>query len=259
MREHNRLCGALELAHSSWSNEERFWKARQIVIAKIQRITYEEWLPALMGSQINIYYTGVNKPIGESISAEFSVVAYRVGHSMIPDHIGPFQLPTLFFNAQLLVQYGIEPMLQAAFQTPSERVDLSVVDGLRNFMFSAGPNIMGEDLVTRNLFRAREVGITTYDKFKQCFNQPKTTSSEQESYVGLLSEPLVAGSSLPRTIAAVIGEQFRRLRIYDDNFYTKISRNIGSEYWREISYTTLSSVIEANTALTNIPKDVFRV
>jgi len=263
MREHNRLCDMLATDYPDWTQTELFWKARQIVIAKIQHITYTQWLPTLFGpGQFHLLRdtTTPHSPPDARIVSEFSVVAYRFGHSGIPAMVGPFQLPQIFFNASMIIDLGIEPFLQGAFDGHAETVDHFVVDGLRNFMFSAGMGIFGEDLVTRNLFRAREVGIGTYATLKHCYlDDPAIVHNELEAYVGLLEEPVAPGSSLPPGIAKIVAEQFIRLRIFDPNFYTRISKQIGSKYYAEVQASTLGQVIADNTALKNVPADVFLV
>lgn len=259
LREHNRLCDdILQHKRPYWTQEQAFWKARQVVIAKIQHITYEEWLPALFGSQISLLQTVQEKRSDTRMSMDFSVVAYRMGHSLIPDPVGPFPLPGIFFNASMLQEYGIDAFLEAAYNTAAETVDALVVDGLRNFLFALGPLQIGEDLVTRNLFRGRELGMSSYYQMATCYHTTPA-GADADALVGLLSEPLVSGSSLPRTIAIILAEQFKRLRLYDARFYTKQQSAIGSVYYKEVLETTLASVIRKNTNLTPSSDAIFYV
>lgn len=246
--EHNRLCDQMP---STMSADEQFWKARQIVIAKIQHITYTEWLPALMGSQFQLVSSVPTLGQGTRITMEYATVAFRFGHSMVADPIGPFALPGLFFNPQVILENGLEPIFMAAITTPAQKVDTKVVDGLRNFLFSMGPNTIGEDLVTRNLFRQRELGIGTYQQLVNCYHgvAHPLVDPNADSFIGLLSEPLVPGSSLPRNLALILAEQFKRLRWNDDRFYTKIAGEIGNQFWQEVITTTLGKVIALNTGL----------
>lgn len=257
VREHNRWCDVLEEDVPEWSDEERFWKARQLVTVEIQRITYEEWLPALFGSQASLLDTTALRATTSAMSAEFSVAAYRFGHSMIPDAIGPFSLLELFFNASVILEHGVEPVLNASLTTAAEAADDKVVDGLRNFMFSAGPMVIGEDLETRNLFRGRDVGIDTYSNLAACYGlTPVDPQADEDATIGLLRESTVAGSALPPLIARVVAEQFRRLRIYDLNFYTKIPQDPFVLVARQ---ATLKSVLETNTNMTGLSDNTFYV
>ena len=49
VREHNRLVRVLARRHPHWDGERLYQKARQLVGAQMQVITYREFLPALLG------------------------------------------------------------------------------------------------------------------------------------------------------------------------------------------------------------------
>src|SRR5262249_49880471 len=49
VREHNYQADRIAAAHPGLSDEDIFQRARRIVIAEIQAITYEEFIPALLG------------------------------------------------------------------------------------------------------------------------------------------------------------------------------------------------------------------
>jgi hypothetical protein len=76
-REHNRIVDELPRRLSA---EAKFEIARRIVVAEIQRITYEEFLPAL-GVELP-EYEGYDPDVQVQVSNEFATIAFRA-HSMI--------------------------------------------------------------------------------------------------------------------------------------------------------------------------------
>lgn len=51
LREHNRVAGILGSMNPLWSDEKIYQEARRIVVAEIQHITYQEWLPLNFGKE----------------------------------------------------------------------------------------------------------------------------------------------------------------------------------------------------------------
>lgn len=54
-REHNRVAKALAALNPIWSDETIFQEARRIVVAEMQHITYDEFIPALLSMFIHEY------------------------------------------------------------------------------------------------------------------------------------------------------------------------------------------------------------
>lgn len=249
LREHNRWCDHLDATQEEWTEEQKFWKARSLTVAVIQHITYSEWLPALFGSQqylINVV-DGVEKGQYTRIATEFGAVAYRFGHSMVADKLGELELRNLFFVPSQTISLGVSSILSRALDQHSETADNKVVDGLRNFLFMTNNMTVSEDLEVRNIYRAREIEMISYQDLCACYGTTPTNSNT-DPMVGLLSEPLVEGSSLPRTLAVIIAEQFRRLRNNDENFYTRNQLSTNELYM--VTRSKLSDVIIRNTELT---------
>jgi hypothetical protein len=76
-REHNRI---VKLLPSRLTEEQKFQIARRVVIAEIQNITFNQFLPAV-GIRLP-QYRGYNPRVDAAVTNEFATVAYRA-HSMM--------------------------------------------------------------------------------------------------------------------------------------------------------------------------------
>lgn len=183
MRNHNRIAGLLHTLHPGWNDEQLYQEARKINIAQEQFITYTQYLPALLGPGAMPFYTGYKANVDPSISTEFSTVAFRFGHSLlnntVPRHanngtsVGDVSLAQSFFNPALLTPgatdvYGhtstdIGAILKGDADNVSQAMDVMAVSAIRNLLFFgvAGP---GDDLIARDIWRADDHGIGTYNQ-----------------------------------------------------------------------------------------------
>ena len=88
-----------------------------------QKITYEEFLPALLGHTLEPY-SGYDDTVDPRMATEFATSGFRLGHSMVaddvefPDNDGIIRFPLLLtrdhlFRAPLLLErHGIELMIK---------------------------------------------------------------------------------------------------------------------------------------------------
>ncbi len=83
VREHNRLCREIRHANPGMTGEMIYQQARKIVGAQIQFISYNEFLPLLLGPGAIPMYSGYDDSVSPAIGNEFSAAAYRLGHSML--------------------------------------------------------------------------------------------------------------------------------------------------------------------------------
>src|SRR5262249_8350578 len=68
------------------SDETVFQISRAIVIGEVQSITFNEFLPALLGPSVIPNYSGYNPNLNPGIATEFSTAGFRLGHSLLaPD------------------------------------------------------------------------------------------------------------------------------------------------------------------------------
>ena len=285
VREHNRLADEIEAENPDLSDEEIFQEARAIVIAELQSITYNEYLPALLGEDALSDYSGYDSSVDPSIANEFSTAAFRFGHSTLNDEfrlVGndgedvaeAISLASAFFTPELLEETGIDSFLKYASSTQSQEVDLEVVDSLRNFLFGP-PGAGGLDLVSLNIQRGRDHGLADYNSTREAYGLERAetfadiTSNEDvaanleslygdveniDLWVGLMAEDHTENGSLGETATTIIADQFERLRDGDRFYYenTMSNREI-----RQIENTTLADIIERNTNIDSLQSNVF--
>ena len=285
VREHNRIAAEIAKANPSLTDEQIYQKARMRVIGEIQAITYNEFLPALLGPNAIKPYTGYKANVNPGIANEFSTAAFRVGHTMVGDDIDflddqgnpirdPVDLKDAFFNPNLLRQTNVDPILKYLASDRAEEIDTQVVDSLRNFLFGA-PGQGGMDLAALNIQRGRDHGLADYNTTRAAYGLPKVTSFAQitsdpqlqqklqqlygdvnkiDLWVGGLAEDHVKGGNVGETFARIIADQFTRLRDGDRFYYENVFK--GAEL-RDIQNTTLSSILKRNTNLKNLQDNVF--
>jgi peroxidase len=86
MREHNRVAKELAEMNPRWDDEMLFQEARRLVIAEIQHITYNEWLPLVLGKRYfkKIQkYSQYNDKVDPSVSNSFATAAVRGLYSLM--------------------------------------------------------------------------------------------------------------------------------------------------------------------------------
>jgi hypothetical protein len=252
MREHNRIADALHAQFPSFGDQTLYQLARRQVGAEIQAITYNEWIPAVLGPGALPAYTGYKANVNPDIATEFSTALFRVGHSMLGDDVefiandgtpvrSGISLADAFFNPPQLEQQGISPILKYLGSDPSSEIDNSITDPVRNFLFGP-PGAGGFDLASLNIQRGRDHGIANYNAVRVAYglpaipdgrwdlisSDPTIQAKLQQLYqnvnnidlwVGALAEDHVPGTSTGPLIRAGLVDQFTRLRDGDSFFY----------------------------------------
>jgi hypothetical protein len=85
VREHNHQVDQLKAQHPHWDGNHLYQEARAIVGAEIAHITYDEFLPKLLGTNLLTAYHGFDPSVDPRITEEFAGAAYRFGHSIVSD------------------------------------------------------------------------------------------------------------------------------------------------------------------------------
>nr|MDJ0972975.1 peroxidase family protein [Planctomycetota bacterium] len=158
LREHNRLADELRLMNPHLTGEEIYQAARRYVGALMQSITFNEFLPVLLGPTAIAPYGGYQPAVQPDIDNVFSTACYRFGHSLVSSTVhrldaqllpiaeGPLALRDAFFSPnRILDEGGIDPILRGFAVTGAQELDTMIVDDLRNFLFGP-PGAGGLDL-----------------------------------------------------------------------------------------------------------------
>ena len=232
VREHNyqarRIADRLGYDADDLSDPEKdervYQLARAIVSAEIQSITFNEFIPALLGPDQLESYRGYQDDVNAGIANIFSASLYRVGHTMLPNELlvqnpdgtpvpddpdvlgasvinGEVSLGDAFFNPDLTTQFGIEPYLTGLSNQQIQEIDNLIVDGVRNLLFDPPAAI---DLGATNLQRGRDHGLADYNQTRVDFGLDARTDFSQIS-----SDPAVAAA-----IAAAYDDDINNIDVF---------------------------------------------
>jgi len=275
VREHNRLASMIVTRNPELigSGDQIYELARRLVGAEIQAITYNEFIPALLGSDALSPYRGYDSSVDAGIMNEFSAAAFRFGHSVLSPKLlrldpdgqeipaGHVRLRNAFFNPDPIIADGIEPILRGLASQVCQAVDVFVIDEVRNFLFAPlAPETGGFDLVSLNIQRGRDHGLPTYNEARMSMGMSPATdfadvSSDQEiaarlanayatvddidMWTGGLAEDHIFDAMVGELFFGIITEQLEDLRD-------------GDRFWYQISLSAAELEIIENTHLSDI-------
>jgi len=149
-REHNRIAEQLHQLNPQWSDDLLFEEARRIVVAEIQHITYDEWLPLIVGGDAmerfsltphpGGYSRDYDEEINPSMTNEFTGAAFRFGHSTVQGRLfvelnhrlEEIILISDTFNnpARFRFQHFFDEILRTLTHEPMQEADNSVTFGV---------------------------------------------------------------------------------------------------------------------------------
>ena len=296
-REHNRiadriLANATDLPTDPILRDENvFQRARKVVGAQLQAITYKEFLPALLGPHAPSLEDAQYDPtVNATINNEFSTVLFRFGHSMLNPElmivndegvlVDEILLRDAFFRPDLLAADPelMDGLLKGLSEQRAQKVDVEMIDDVRSFLFGNG--FPGLDLAALNIQRSRDHGIADYNTLRETYGMSSmgdfdeiTTDVElrerlrsayvnvdqMDSWIAALGEEHVEGSSLGGLATVAVAKQFTKLRDGDRFFYLYDPdiQQLAAEAGIDFDELRLADVIMNNTSITNIRENVF--
>lgn len=287
VREHNRLADQISAANPGWSDEQVYQKARKLVGGEIQAISYNQWLPAMMGSTAPGPYAGYNPNVDGSMNTAFTTAAFRIGHTMLNDQLlrvnadgttysgGNLNLFQSFFNPSIITAPGsLDSILRGFVVQQSNEIDTQAIDGVRNLLFGGTD---GRDLIALNVQRGRDHGLPDYNALRVGFGLPALSAFNQitsdpslaaalsaayggdinnvDPWIGLFAEDHLPGSSLGATATAIFIDQFVRLRDGDRFFYLN-DPSLTPQDLAFLNNVSLADIIRLNTGA-DLNGDIF--
>ena len=290
VREHNRLADKIAEKHGG-SDEDIFQKARKILGAEVQKITYHEFLPTLVGDYApsDEEYKGYDKDINPAISVEFSTAAFRVGHTMLSRELPLHSMDIMVQSSHVLLEEAffqpgkiretpgiIDQLLHGLSKSTCEKIDAKIIDSVRNMLF---PQAGGIDLATLNIQRGRDhglpgynemreaVGLRRHENFEHITSDPTLQKALKDAYgktdnidawVGCLAEDHATSAHVGPLVAYTLENQFTRLRDGDPYFYLNDPDLDDLCDIIDMEEVTLSKIITSNTVYNKIPSNVFQ-
>lgn len=287
VREHNRLCALIQLLDPAADDEAVYQLARKIVQAEMQRITYREFLPALLGEEVKNQAIASRSDPG--VATEFATASYRFGHSTLStniemvdgDSLSTITLTNAFFNPSFLTDNPsrVDQLLAGLPTHSCQEIDTKVVSDLQTFLFGP-PGAGGFDLAALNIQRGRDHGLADYNSMRAAYGLSRVTDFSEmtsdsnlqadleelygsvdniDAWIGGLAEDHVSGGSVGPLIRAVLMDQFSRLRSADE-FYHRNDRDLKSpivEAVVDLENQNLYQSVLANTTIRQYSESPF--
>ncbi|XP_053672556.1 chorion peroxidase-like [Anopheles nili] len=255
LREHNRLARSLEQINPHWGDETLFQETRRIVIAQLQQIAFGEYLPKVVGPRYmelyglklapgGSYSAFYNPKTNPSVSSEFTVAAFRFGHSTVPSQLDlpdgavptwrTFLDPTRFRERPFY-----DGLLEALQHQPMQTVDELFTVSLTRLLDVKPGQSHGVDLAAINIQRGRDHALRPYNDYRRLAGRSGAVSFEEygpdlgprlaalyahpedvDLYVGGILERPVDGGLVGETFAELIADQFAKFLHGDRYFYS---------------------------------------
>lgn len=194
LREHNKIAEELSRMRSDWDDERVFQETRRIIVAELQQITYNEFLPVMIGQEAMKNYnlelppdvsahSSYNSSVDATIFNSFSTAAYRFGHTLVNGLIqlfmddaviGSYNVRDNYARSDQVFQFrngtsGFDLILNGLIHQNAQASNGEIHSDLSNHLFMS-PTFIGSDLASRNIQRGRDHGLPAYNEFRKYCN-----------------------------------------------------------------------------------------
>ncbi|CAD6194471.1 unnamed protein product [Caenorhabditis auriculariae] len=288
IRQHNRIAESLRELNRHWTDDKLFEEARKIVSAQVQHITFNEFLPIMLGRDnlktygLELHQSGFDADYDMNIDGatlnEFAVTFPYFLWALLPNDA----LFTSFNNPSRLYDQGPVGIIRQILSTNIYKPALRANDEVKSGFFKDNLEI-GLDLLSVALKQGRDHGIPGYSSIRSgcglgrvsSFNDLKEIFLPEVKFeylssaydkpedidllVGVLAEKPLKGSLIGPTMACIVGKQFQRSRRGDRFWYENYFAQSGftESQLAEIRNTKLAEIICSNVDIRRIQSNVF--
>ncbi len=181
----------LAIAGLSWDGEKLFQGARIVTETEYNHVAVDEYVGRLVADlgEFVSFTTDIN-PV---VSLEFSQAVFRLGHSMLTENIeianpetgevtDSVALFDAFLNPEGFAEYGAGAIAEGAINQIANEVDEFVTPALQQ-------TLVGQplDLAAINIARGRDLGLPTWNEFRDQIFQGLTEGTSNSPNAGALA------------------------------------------------------------------------
>ncbi|EFA09156.2 hypothetical protein TcasGA2_TC005493 [Tribolium castaneum] len=261
LKEHNRVAINLAQLNRHWTDETLFLESKRIVTAMLQHITYNEFLPIVLGNEAIVQSDLQLQSHGrfsKYSSSHRAGVYNEVAMSALPALLS--MIPTTLMNETV---ESFAEMVDVLIRTPAQSPSMHMMVPLRADWDTAALFVhMGRDHgippYAHYLSKCQNLTIEKFDDFTKAGISPELLKALKYLYqvpedvdllVGSLLERPIPGAIVGGTLECLLREQFILLKQSDRFWYENDlpPSSLTTEQLAEIKKVTLAGLLCANT------------